>query len=231
VQLLDPPRPCRLARPFLWATQDLLIKEGFERLSMDAVARQCRASKATIYRRRPSKTALVVAAAAALFTAPDVPDTGDLREDLPARGRYAAPKLGSLTKAAFVEVPGDARDAVAGETLAEHPGDMSRCASVRCEALETSAPTGVGRVGMGTGADKAVVVGRSSAEVAALLGGLVVHRRQDSGSVLLNTFEAGWQAQGGRARRTEELHGVRRGTDQQIAERRRERLCGGGLPP
>ena len=70
----------------LHATQDLLIEEGFERLTMDAVARRCGASKATIYRRWPSKTALVVAAAAALFTAPEVPDTGDLREDLLACG-------------------------------------------------------------------------------------------------------------------------------------------------
>lgn len=34
-----------------------------------------------------SKTALVAAAAAALFIAPEVPDTGDLREDLLACGR------------------------------------------------------------------------------------------------------------------------------------------------
>ncbi|HEY0815520.1 MAG TPA: TetR/AcrR family transcriptional regulator [Pseudonocardia sp.] len=71
----------------LAATQDLLIEEGFERLTMDAVARRCGASKATIYRRWPSKTALVVAATSALFVAPEVPDTGDLREDLLACGR------------------------------------------------------------------------------------------------------------------------------------------------
>jgi AcrR family transcriptional regulator len=80
----------------LHATQDLLIEEGFERLTMDAVARRCGASKATIYRRWPSKIALVVAAAAALFIPPELPDTGDLREDLLAcarayvqHGRYA----------------------------------------------------------------------------------------------------------------------------------------------
>lgn len=68
----------------LRATQDLLIEEGFERLSVDAVAKRCAASKATIYRRWPSKIALVVAAVAELFPAPDIPDTGDLREDLVA---------------------------------------------------------------------------------------------------------------------------------------------------
>ncbi len=66
----------------LRATQDLLIEEGFERLTVDAVAKRCSASKATIYRRWPSKVALVVAATAALFPVPEVPDTGHLREDL-----------------------------------------------------------------------------------------------------------------------------------------------------
>src|SRR4051794_8744395 len=84
-----PGRPLDIAldEQLLQTTQDLLIEEGFERLTMDAVARRCGASKATIYRRWPGKTALVVAAAAALFHAPDVPDTGDLREDLLACGR------------------------------------------------------------------------------------------------------------------------------------------------
>lgn len=63
------------------ATQELLIEEGFARLTMDAVARRCGGSEATIYRRWPSKTALVAAAAAA-YIAPEVPDTEDLREDL-----------------------------------------------------------------------------------------------------------------------------------------------------
>ena len=84
-----PGRPVNAAidEQLLRATQDLLIEEGFERLTMDAVARRCGASKATIYRRWPGKTALVVAAAAVLFVTPDVPDTGDLREDLLACGR------------------------------------------------------------------------------------------------------------------------------------------------
>jgi AcrR family transcriptional regulator len=84
-----PGRPLNTAidEQLLRATQDLLIEEGFERLTMDAVARRCGASKATIYRRWPGKTALVVAAAGALFHAPELPDTGDLRNDLLACGR------------------------------------------------------------------------------------------------------------------------------------------------
>ena len=84
-----PGRPMNTAidEQLLWATQDLLIEEGFERLTMDAVAKRCGASKATIYRRWPGKTALVDAAATALFQTPELPDSGDLREDLLACAR------------------------------------------------------------------------------------------------------------------------------------------------
>lgn len=81
------PTDAGIDEQLLRATQDLLIEEGFERLTMDAVAKRCGASKATIYRRWPGKTPLVVAAAAALFRAPEIPDTGSLREDLLACGR------------------------------------------------------------------------------------------------------------------------------------------------
>lgn len=84
-----PGRPVNAAidDQLLRATQDLLIEVGFERLTMDAVAQRCGASKATIYRRWPGKIALAVAAAAQLLTTTRVPDTGDLREDLLACGR------------------------------------------------------------------------------------------------------------------------------------------------
>lgn len=81
------PLDATIAAELLTATQDLLIEQGYERLTMDAVARRCGASKATIYRRWPSKTALVVAAVAALYRVPEVPDLQDLREDLIACGR------------------------------------------------------------------------------------------------------------------------------------------------
>lgn len=85
----SPGRPINPAidQELLQVTQDLLIEMGAERLTMDAVARRSGASKATIYRRWPGKTALIVAAAADLFTPPEPPDTGDLREDLLACGR------------------------------------------------------------------------------------------------------------------------------------------------
>jgi AcrR family transcriptional regulator len=66
------------------ATVNLLMEVGYDRLTMDAVAREARASKATLYRRWESKASLVVEALARGKTAPHVEthDTGSLRGDL-----------------------------------------------------------------------------------------------------------------------------------------------------
>ncbi len=64
---------------------------------------RCGASKATIYRRWSGKTALVIAAAAALFQAPELPDTGDLREDLLACG-HAYVQTGGRTAEVLASV-------------------------------------------------------------------------------------------------------------------------------
>ena len=66
------------------ATVDLLMEVGYDRLTMDAVAKQARASKATLYRRWESKASLVVEALARGKSSPHIVehDTGSLREDL-----------------------------------------------------------------------------------------------------------------------------------------------------
>jgi len=66
------------------ATVELLMEVGYDRLTMDAVARKARASKATLYRRWETKPSLVVEA---LVRAKESPhpvdhDTGSLRSDL-----------------------------------------------------------------------------------------------------------------------------------------------------
>lgn len=81
------PRDEHLHAALLTATQELLLEQGFDRLSMESVAARAGVGKAAIYRRWPNKTALVVAAVADLAQAPPVPDTGSLREDLLACGR------------------------------------------------------------------------------------------------------------------------------------------------
>jgi AcrR family transcriptional regulator len=61
----------------------LLRQVGYDRLTMDAVAVEARASKATIYRHWPGKAELVAdAVRCCSSTAADVPDTGSMRGDL-----------------------------------------------------------------------------------------------------------------------------------------------------
>lgn len=70
----------------LEATLDLLAQVGYDRLTMDSVAAEAKASKATLYRRWSTKAALVVDAvlrSKEALQAPEV-DTGNLRDDLVA---------------------------------------------------------------------------------------------------------------------------------------------------
>lgn len=60
----------------------LVAEQGFAKTSMDEVAERAGVSKATIYRRWPSKDALIIDAHRALLDATDAPDTGTLGGDL-----------------------------------------------------------------------------------------------------------------------------------------------------
>ena len=72
----------------LAVTLQLLQEHGYDRLTVDAVAATARASKATVYRRWPSKAELVLAAfieGVRQIAVP--PETGTLRGDLLHLGR------------------------------------------------------------------------------------------------------------------------------------------------
>ena len=74
-------------RELLAVTLRLLQEHGYERLTLDEVAAAGRASKATMYRRWPTKAELVLAAFIEGVSQDAVPpDTGTLREDLIAIG-------------------------------------------------------------------------------------------------------------------------------------------------
>jgi len=66
------------------ATVRVLAELGYDRLTLDQVAAEAHASKATLYRRWDGKAALVVDALSRAKGLPDpaVPDTGSLRGDL-----------------------------------------------------------------------------------------------------------------------------------------------------
>ena len=76
---LDPARESAI----LDAALDLLTEVGYDRMTIDEVARRARASKATIYRRWPNKAAMVATVLHRMaMDHPPLPDTGTLRGDL-----------------------------------------------------------------------------------------------------------------------------------------------------
>jgi AcrR family transcriptional regulator len=107
----------RAAEPSPWSrretellavTLQLLQEHGYDRLTVDAVAATARASKATVYRRWPSKAELVLAAFIEGIRQVAVPpDTGTLRGDLLQVGELVcqqAQQHASTIRAVLVEV-------------------------------------------------------------------------------------------------------------------------------
>jgi AcrR family transcriptional regulator len=92
----------------LAVTLQLLQQHGYDGLTVDAVASTARASKATVYRRWPSKAELVLAAFAEGIRQVAVPpDTGTLRGDLLRLGELVCQEVGqhaSTIRAVLVEV-------------------------------------------------------------------------------------------------------------------------------
>jgi AcrR family transcriptional regulator len=89
--LSTPPKPANRPRvtgeredEILDATLSLLLEVGYDRLTLDAVARKARAGKATLYRRWESKPSLVIDALMRAKRSPHrpAPDSGTLRGDL-----------------------------------------------------------------------------------------------------------------------------------------------------
>jgi AcrR family transcriptional regulator len=77
------PRSAEADRAILRATVDLLAEEGYAGVTMEGVAAKAGVGKATVYRRWPSKSALVVDAVDTCREhALQPPDTGSVREDL-----------------------------------------------------------------------------------------------------------------------------------------------------
>lgn len=92
----------------LAVTLRLLQQHGYERLTLDAVATTARASKATVYRRWPTKAELVLAAFIEGIRQVAVPpDTGTLRGDLLRLGELVCQEASahaSTMRAVLVEV-------------------------------------------------------------------------------------------------------------------------------
>lgn len=81
------PRSAQAHQAILDATLALLVEEGYQGMSLEAVAARAGVGKTTIYRRWASKEQLVVDMLASLDTNPHFHETGDLRADLIAHLR------------------------------------------------------------------------------------------------------------------------------------------------
>ena len=117
------PRSAACDRAILDAALYEYATRGLEGMSVDAVAARAGCSKATIYRRYPSKVELIVDAALVIAdeTAPKV-DTGSLRGDLTASLRNLQhllddPVLGAATRNLVV-------DSMQNEDLARMHGEF-----------------------------------------------------------------------------------------------------------
>lgn len=98
----------------LAATRDLLVEMGYQRLSLERVARRAGVGKATIYRWWDSKLDLVLEAAAPHLEIGLVPDTGTTRGDLVAAihqviGTYADPIAAIVIFAVIADLEADTR--------------------------------------------------------------------------------------------------------------------------
>lgn len=76
------PRSPRIDAAILDAALELLAESGLEGLSVEAVAARAGVSKAAIYRRWPSRDEMVAAAFRSVTTSLEVPETGNVRDDL-----------------------------------------------------------------------------------------------------------------------------------------------------
>jgi AcrR family transcriptional regulator len=89
------PRVARTRDVVLSATAELLADEGFDRITIEAIAERCEVARSTIYRNWPNRADLLVAAFERLCAFRDPPDTGDLELDLLGFGAMLAEGLTS----------------------------------------------------------------------------------------------------------------------------------------
>ncbi len=89
------PRDPGYDKTILDAALEILFDKGYSGLTIDGVAAQTGVGRPTIYRRWPSKPALVIAALSQSVGLSPTPDTGRLRDDLLAFQRQLVRLMGS----------------------------------------------------------------------------------------------------------------------------------------
>ncbi|WP_369177678.1 TetR/AcrR family transcriptional regulator [Streptomyces mutabilis] len=134
----------RSRQAILAATRALVAEEPYEKVTLEAIAARAGVGKQTIYRRWPSKSAVVVAALLALSEDTDgqsvtLPDTGDLRADLRLVMRatveeFADPSFDKLIRALNTEIANDA--ALAAEYREKLAGPLDEAKKKRLRSAQ-----------------------------------------------------------------------------------------------
>jgi AcrR family transcriptional regulator len=131
----------RSRQAILAATRALVAEEPYEKVTVEAIAARAGVGKQTIYRRWPSKSAVVFAAVLALSKGADgqalaLPDTGDVEADLKAVLRATAeefsdPAFDRLIRALTTEIANDAALAAEYREKLAAPLDEAKKARLR----------------------------------------------------------------------------------------------------
>ncbi|MFL9657912.1 TetR/AcrR family transcriptional regulator [Streptomyces sp. PB17] len=131
----------RSRQAILAAARALVAEEPYEKVTLEAIAARAGVGKQTIYRRWPSKSAVVVAALLALSEDADgqsvtLPDTGDLRADLVLVLRatveeFADPSFDKLIRALNTEIANDPALAAEYRAKLAEPLDEAKKARLR----------------------------------------------------------------------------------------------------
>ncbi|TXS44264.1 TetR/AcrR family transcriptional regulator [Streptomyces sp. t39] len=131
----------RSRQAILAATRELVAEEAYEKVTVEAIAARAGVGKQTIYRRWPSKSAVVFAALLALSENADgqslaLPDTGDLEADLKLVMRataeeFADPAFDRLIRALNTEIANDPALAAEYQDKLARPLDEAKKARLR----------------------------------------------------------------------------------------------------
>jgi AcrR family transcriptional regulator len=111
------PRSAELDSAILEATRALLLKVGYSRLSMEAIAARAGVGKPTLYRRYPTKAAVVFEAVFGKTKELEDPDTGNVRADLIETYSWAVDEFASPE--AQAALPGLMADVTSSPELAQ----------------------------------------------------------------------------------------------------------------
>lgn len=135
----------RSRQAILAATRELVAEESYEKVTVEAIAARAGVGKQTIYRRWPSKSAVVFAALLALSENAEgqddgqalaLPDTGDVEADLKLVLRATAeefsdPAFDRLIRALNTEIANDAALAAVYQEKLAGPLDEAKKARLR----------------------------------------------------------------------------------------------------